>query len=149
MNVVMRDWNMNKRIEILQQHYDTLKKVEKLLNDKIKDYDLKSNYYYVVNCVFHELREELKLLQASTDGLEIIEVDQWTSSGDMQNQDFDTVDIDKVSGGDSEAVKRIWGGHLKKYRVFESKRPSIGNVWYVKGYDGKCKLYMYNYDTSD
>lgn len=80
--------------------------------------------------------------------IEIIEVDQWTASGDIEKLDFDTVTLQTIKGGDSEAAKSIFGGHFERKQVSEDKIPTIGNVWYIKGPDGKCKLYKYHFDTS-
>jgi hypothetical protein len=81
--------------------------------------------------------------------IDIIQVDQWTSSGDIEQQNFDAVTLHDVTGGDSEAAKAIFGGTMERKTVEEDDKPSIGNVWYVKGANGKCKLWKYNYDTSD
>ncbi len=81
--------------------------------------------------------------------LTVIEVDQWTSSGNIEELDFDSLTLDNISGGDSEAVKVIFGGTLNRKQVSENDTPSIGNVWYIKDEDGKCKIWKYNYDSSD
>lgn len=78
----------------------------------------------------------------------VIEVDQWTSTGNISEQDFDTVGLYDIEGGDSSAAKAIFGGRFKRKEVEEASKPIMGYVWYVKGQDGKCKQYKANFDTS-
>lgn len=80
--------------------------------------------------------------------IDIIETDQWTASGNMEDQVFKTVGLDDVSGGDSEAAKSIFGGRFERKQVEETEAPPIGNVWYKESPDGKCEVYKYNFDTS-
>ena len=79
--------------------------------------------------------------------IEVIEVDQWTSSGNIEELDFDSVGLDQIKGGDSEAVKVIFGGHFKRKLVNRNDRPDTAQVWYKKGKNGKCKFWKYNYAT--
>ena len=89
-----------------------------------------------------------------SDDLEVLEVDQWTSTGDVRQIPWDdlkhdTSTIDNITGGDSEAAKRIFGGRLWFRTIRKNTTPSIGNVWFTRGEDGLPKFYAANYDSSD
>jgi len=81
--------------------------------------------------------------------MQVIEVDQWTASGNIEEQKFDSVTLEDISGGDSEAVKTIFGGNFVKKEVSDNDLPSIGSVWYKKAENGNCEIYKVNYDSSD
>jgi len=80
--------------------------------------------------------------------MEIIEVDQWTSSGNIDKLDFDSVTLNEIKGGDSESVKVIFGGNFVRKTVKENEQPDTGNVWYRKNKNGKCELWRYNFATT-
>lgn len=81
--------------------------------------------------------------------IQVIEVDQWTSSGNISNLDFDSVGLNDITGGDSESAKAIFGGWFVRKMVDDNVRPDIGNVWYIRDEaTGKCKMWKYSYDTS-
>lgn len=80
--------------------------------------------------------------------IKVLEVDQWTSTGDMGRFNFETFQLLNVKGGDSEAIRRISGGHAIVKEVSPNDIPSRGNVWYTE-VDEKFKLYKANYDSSD
>lgn len=82
------------------------------------------------------------------DEIRVIEVDQWTSTGDIASQDFDTVTLWSVRGGDSSAAKAIFGGHFVRKTVPVTASPAVGNVWFRKGPNGKCEFLKANYDSS-
>lgn len=81
--------------------------------------------------------------------IRVIQIDQFTSTGDIRNQDFDAVTLSSISGGDSLAAKVIFGGSFAVKEVNLNDDPRIGYVWFIKGENGKCTLYKSNYDTSD
>lgn len=81
--------------------------------------------------------------------MKVIEVDQFTSSGNIRELSFNAVTLSEITGGDSEAAKLIFGGRFNVKDVSESEKPSIGYVWFKEGVDGKCTIYKSNYDTSD
>jgi hypothetical protein len=81
--------------------------------------------------------------------MKIIEVDQFTSTGNVTCQLFEAVSLGSISGGDSEAAKAIFGGSFRLREVDENAKPSLGHVWFKKGINGYCELYKANYDTSD
>lgn len=81
--------------------------------------------------------------------IEIIEIDQWTSSGDFTHIPFDDLDLDLIFGGDSAAAKAIFGGTFKRKNVMECDYPGIGNVWLIKDEQGFPKVWKTNYDSSD
>ena len=82
--------------------------------------------------------------------IKILEVDQWTSIGkNITDFTFKNFEIGKVSGGDSEAIRRISGGHAIIKKVDENDNPSKGNVWFRAGKNGKLVCWRENYDSSD
>mgnify|MGYP003576547042 FL=1 len=85
--------------------------------------------------------------------IEVLEVDQWTSTGDVKSHDWDALKsqgIEAVNGGDSAAARVIFGGHFWFREVDpQYERPFIGRVWFRKGADGKPELWLTNYDSSD
>ena len=81
--------------------------------------------------------------------MKIIQVDQFTSTGNIESLDFETVELSAISGGDSQAAKAIFGGSFDIREVDDNDGPRIGYVWFKKGEDGKCKSYKFNYDSSD
>jgi len=81
--------------------------------------------------------------------IKILEVDQWTSTGNVKNFTFKNFEIGKVGGGDSEAIRQISGGHAIIKEVDENDYPSKGNVWFRAGKNGKLEYWKSNYDSSD
>lgn len=81
--------------------------------------------------------------------IRVIQIDQFTSTGDIREQDFEAVTLNSISGGDSLAAKVIFGGSFTVKEVSIDDSPRIGYVWFKKGENGKCALYKSNYDTSD
>lgn len=80
--------------------------------------------------------------------IRILEVDQWTSTGNVKDFTLEDFDPAKVRGGDSEAIRKI-GGWARIIEVDEDARPSIGHVWFRPGPDGKLQHWKANYDSSD
>lgn len=80
--------------------------------------------------------------------IKVLEVDQWTSTGNVKDYNFKTFELQKVSGGDSEAIRRIFGGHAFVKEVSPKAIPPIGNVWFTE-VDGHFAYYKSNYDSSD
>jgi hypothetical protein len=90
--------------------------------------------------------------ETTTDRFEILEVDQWTSTGDLASHDWEDLrrfGVYAVHGGDSEAARAIFGGRLMFRQVTADDRPFIGHVWYRRGPDGKPVPYLAHYDSSD
>lgn len=83
--------------------------------------------------------------------MEIIEMDQWSSSADnVRELQFDSFRPADLKGGDSEAAKVIFGGSFTFKSVKETDSPRIGNVWFIKDdVTGKLKFYKARYDSSD
>lgn len=90
--------------------------------------------------------------------IKILEVDQWSSTGDItkftmsewENNPQGT--LNKISGGDAKAARSIFGGHVAILMVEESQLPSIGNVWFreMPNSDGKHLVkWRCTYDSSD
>jgi hypothetical protein len=84
------------------------------------------------------------------DKVKVLEVDQWTSTGNIQNFTMESFDMRKMSGGDSEAARQIFGGHAAIREVSPNESPSIGEVWYISDpKTKKLKFFKANYDSSD
>ena len=81
--------------------------------------------------------------------VEIIELDQWTSTGAFKHIKFDDLMLESINGGSSDAAKKIFGGTFNRKTVSESANPRIGNVWLVKGKNGFPEVWKANYDSSD
>lgn len=82
--------------------------------------------------------------------IKVLEVDQWTSTGNVQNFTMEDFNLGKVKGGDSEAAKQIFGGHAAIREVSPQDAPHIGEVWYISDpQSNKLKFYKANYDSSD
>ena len=82
--------------------------------------------------------------------IKVLEVDQWSSTGNIRDFGFSDFDIKKVKDGDSEAARAIFGGHSKIMEVEENDRPDIGNAWFIE--DSNTKKFVFykaNYDSSD
>jgi len=81
--------------------------------------------------------------------MKILEVDQWTSTGNIE--DFTLADfvICDVRGGDSAAARKIFGGKAEVREVDEADRPPLGTAWFIEGDNGKLKRWKTNYDSSD
>ena len=79
---------------------------------------------------------------------EIIEVVQFASGDHLEKEDFDSLTEKTVLENGEEICTAIGTGFIRK-QVNEKDNPSIGCVWYKKDKNGKCKLYLYNYDSSD
>lgn len=80
--------------------------------------------------------------------VKVLEVDQWTSTGNVEKFSFKDFDLSKVKGGDSEAVKLISAAKVQVKEVEESAEPPIGHVWYREGSKGKLKKWKSNFDSS-
>jgi hypothetical protein len=80
--------------------------------------------------------------------IKVLEVDQWTSTGNVRDYNFKSFTLDNVVGGDSAAAKAIFGGYARIYDVQENQRPSKGYVWFTE-VEERFKLYKANYDSSD
>ncbi len=82
--------------------------------------------------------------------MKVLEVDQWTSTGNVTDFTMDDFELENVHGGDSEAIRKIFGGSSRVIEVSENASPSIGNVWFrTDPNTGKLVYYKANYDSSD
>ena len=81
--------------------------------------------------------------------MRVLEVDQWTSTGNVEEHTMKDFDINGVEGGDAKAAREIFGGHAKILEVHEESRPRCGYVWFITGEDGKLKFWKGSYDSSD
>lgn len=80
--------------------------------------------------------------------MKILEVDQWTSTGDIEKYNFKTFNLETIRGGDSVAARAIFGGHTAVKEVEDEASPTIGHVWFVEE-NGCFKQWKANYDSSD
>jgi hypothetical protein len=81
--------------------------------------------------------------------MKVIQVDQWASTGNIKDLDFDTVSRPAVVGGDATTAVELGIASLKVLEVSPEAEPPEGFVWYKRGADGKCEYHDGNYDTSD
>jgi hypothetical protein len=81
--------------------------------------------------------------------MKVIQVDQFTSTGNLEELLFSSITLNDISGGDSQAAKIIFGGSFSLLEVSENDSPRVGYVWFKEDINGKCKRYKANYDTSD
>lgn len=84
----------------------------------------------------------------------VLEVDQWTSTGNITDIPWKSwvnnpgKCFKSLHGGDSEAIKIIYGGNYRIKKVPNNSSPSIGNVWFIEGEEGFPKKWKANYDSS-
>jgi|GEM_PF-2379207 len=82
--------------------------------------------------------------------MKVLEVDQWTSTGNISDFSMKDFDLEKLEGGDSGAAKQIFGGHAVIREVSENASPSIGEVWFISDQEtNRLKFWKANYDSSD
>ena len=92
---------------------------------------------------------------ADSASVKVLEVDQWTSTGNVAGTKMEDWEADtnkmlrSVRGGDSEAAQAIFGGHAVIREVSEFSGPSVGNVWFKPDENGILKLWKHNYDSGD
>jgi hypothetical protein len=103
--------------------------------------------------VASELSSEIKSLQDEIRELKhgkftVLIVDQWTSTGNMEEFSLADFQAENVHGGDSDTVRAIGVASYEIREVFGNERPVLGEVWFIEE-DGKLKKWKYNYDTSD
>lgn len=80
--------------------------------------------------------------------IRVLEVDQWSSTGNIEDFTMEDFELRLVGGGDSETVRAIGIASARICEVEESWEPPMARVWYRTGPDGKLELYKYNYDSS-
>ena len=89
--------------------------------------------------------------------IKVLEVNQWMSTGDLKAFKWDelvdaygNVNLDCVSGGDSEAIQQICGSGASVKEVNETDTPPWASVWFIKDKKtGRMEYYKANYDSSD
>ena len=91
----------------------------------------------------------------------IIEMDQWHAQEIIrpikrgESIPFEVIwddneALSNITGGDTEAIKAIFGGNLNRLTdVPADKGPRIGSVWFKESDNGDIELYKSNYDSSD
>ena len=77
----------------------------------------------------------------------VLILDQWTSTGNIEDFNFSTWNREKVTGGDSQEILKLFDNSQIEF-VSESAEPRIGQVWYVEE-KGRFKKWKWNYDSSD
>jgi hypothetical protein len=81
--------------------------------------------------------------------MKVLETDQWTSTGNVSDFGFHDFNLDKIHGGDADAVKNIFGGSARIKEVPDDWNPPIGSVWFIEDPETqKFKLWKCNYDSS-
>lgn len=87
--------------------------------------------------------------------VKVLEVDQWTSTGNVAGTKMEDWEADtnkmlrSVRGGDSEAARAIFGGHAAIREVLAKSEPLMGNVWFKPDENGVLRLWKHNYDSGD
>jgi hypothetical protein len=83
--------------------------------------------------------------------IKVLEVDQWTYARMQKLQkrfSFSDFDINKVTGGDADAVKQLGIVQAAVMEVDEHAEPSWGKVWLKEGSDGKLEKWKDKIDSS-
>lgn len=81
--------------------------------------------------------------------VKVLEVDQWTSLGNIEEFTLEDFDINKVQGENPEAVRKILVARAQIKEVDERQEPATARVWYKPGPDGKLKRWKIGvYDSS-
>ena len=94
--------------------------------------------------------DSVEINSAKPKTITVLEVDQWTSTGNIKDFSMEDFTLNKVKGGDSEAAKQIFGGYAAVREVRESDSPSIGEVWFISDPQShRLKFFKANYDSSD
>lgn len=78
----------------------------------------------------------------------VIEVDQWTSSGDIRNVPFDKLFVTKINGPAAETAVDLEIASMTLRLVLDSETPQTARVWFVKDPNGMPYLWKANYDSS-
>lgn len=81
--------------------------------------------------------------------IRVLEVDQWTSTGNIGDFSMADFELESVQGGDSEAIRRAFGGFATIKEVDPRQRPMVGHVWFRESLEsGKLEQWKANYDSS-
>lgn len=80
--------------------------------------------------------------------IKVLEVDQWTSTGNVTKFTFADFDLGQVTGKDSQAIRELGLASARILEVEESDEPGMGDVWFREGQSGKLELWKANYDSS-
>ena len=86
--------------------------------------------------------------------VKVLEVDQWTSTGNVGGTRLSDWETDRgkmlclLTGGDAPAIRSLGLNHAVVREVYESSEPSMGNVWFKPDENGVLKSWKYNYDSS-
>lgn len=85
---------------------------------------------------------------------EIIELDQWSSTADLDDYTFERLKqaiescddgyVPKLEGGDSDAAVGMGIASFEVKEVEESDKPKKGFVWYRETEDGGIEMYKAN-----
>lgn len=81
--------------------------------------------------------------------VKVIEVDQWTSTGNISNHRFDDIVRSAVRGGDADTAQDLGIASFDRLVVPMESEPPKGKVWFRRGLNGEMELWKTNYDTSD
>lgn len=78
----------------------------------------------------------------------VLEVDQWTASGNVEAFTADTFSLDAVVGSGAASVRAMGIARAQWRNVRTSDRPLIGSVWFRHMPDGMLKRWKQNIDSS-
>jgi hypothetical protein len=79
--------------------------------------------------------------------MKIIEVSQFVDTNKLEEKNFKEIEsaiLDETSG-----INKDWLRSYYLRDVKEDASPIIGYVWLKEGENGLCKVFAYNYDSSD
>lgn len=80
--------------------------------------------------------------------VKVLEVDQWTSTGNVERFSFKDFDPREVGGGDSDAIRLIFVVKAQVKEVDENDEPPLARVWYREGAEGKLERWKARCDSS-
>ena len=100
-----------------------------------------------------ELTQEIRKLKQEVRSLkyakvQILETDQWTSTGDVESYSLSDFVLENIHGGDADTIRAIGIASATVREVMEDQSPAIGCVWFKENEEGKLKKWKYNYDSS-
>lgn len=95
----------------------------------------------------NDLKDRIRELEHGK--FKIVEVDQWTSTGNVEGLTLENFAVERVTGGDADVARQVGIASGRIREVYGNQRPSKGSVWLRPNEDGKLEQWKANYDTSD
>lgn len=92
-----------------------------------------------------------------TDMVEVIAVDQWSSTGEIETFDYGELveliqscgenEVPAIEGGDAGSARAMGISSFAVKEVPDDASPRKGEVWYRETDDGSVEKWKYNYAT--